>query len=187
MRKLTNRRGRRYDLRPLDGFADAGVAYATAVLDEARERCIDLIGDMSHEAMWRRPGGSPFSAGDLVVHMNWAELAWLAKVGEHRLPHDTVAVIEHGKLDHLYEPDEWTMPVARLVELCRTTREDLMIATLAPAESLDRPIGTTLSGGRGPKTVGQVIMHVTTSWLYHSGQVGLMTMQNGLDYVWAFA
>ncbi|MFW5884602.1 MAG: DinB family protein [Spirochaetota bacterium] len=187
MQKLTDRRGRRYDLSPLEGFSDDGVAYAAAVLDEARERCIDLIADMTHEAMWTRAGGSPFSAGDLVVHMNWAEFVWLAKIGEHRLPAETVAVIERGKLDHLYEPDQWSMPVGELVELCRRTREDLLIPTLSPVEGLDQPIGTTLAGGRGPKTVGQVIMHVTASWLYHSGQVGLMTMQNGLDYVWAFA
>jgi uncharacterized damage-inducible protein DinB len=43
-----------------------------------------------------------------------------------------------------------------------------------------------MPGGKGPKTVGEILMHVTTSWIYHSGQVGLMTMQNGLDYVWAF-
>ena len=186
MKRLTNRRGRRYDLSPLAGFSNPDVGYAAAVLDEARERCIDLIADMSHEAMWTRTGGSPFSAGDLVVHMNWAELVWLAKVGEHRLSSETVAILERGKLDHLYEPQEWTMPVDELVTLCRETREDLMVATLAPAGSLEQPIRTTLAGGRGPKTVGQVIMHVTASWLYHSGQVGLMTMQNGLDYVWAF-
>ena len=187
MERLTNRRGRVYDLAPLDGFANDEVAYAAAILDEARERCIDLIADMTHEAMWTRAGGSPFSAGDLVVHMNWAEYAWLTKIGAQTLPEETVAVIERGKLDTLYEPDGWTMPVAGLVELCRDTREKLMIATLAPAASLDQPIGTTLAGGRGPATVGHVIMHVTSSWLYHSGQVGLMTMQNGLDYVWAFA
>ncbi|MFW5745478.1 MAG: hypothetical protein ACOC2D_19555, partial [Spirochaetota bacterium] len=104
MQKLTDRRGRRYDLSPLEGFSDDGVAYAAAVLDEARERCIDLIADMTHEAMWTRAGGSPFSAGDLVVHMNWAEFVWLAKIGEHRLPAETVALLERGKLDHLYEP-----------------------------------------------------------------------------------
>ncbi len=187
MKKLENRRGRSYSLSPLPGISNADVGYAAAIIDEARERCIDLIADMSEEAIWKRPGGSPFSAGDLVVHMNWAEYLWLPKIGKHRLPEQTVELISRGALGNLYDAPPWSVPVSRLVSLCRETRELLLIPCLADVDSLDAPVASTLPGGKGPNTVGQIIMHITVSWIYHSGQVGLMTMQNGLDYTWAFA
>ena len=187
MKKLENRRGRRYDLTPLSGFISVEVGYAAAILDEARERCIDLIADMTDEAMWNRPGGSPFSAGDLVVHMNWAEYLWLPRIGKHRLSEETVELISRGALSKLYDTPPWSIPVSRLVSLCRETRELLMIPCLASVDSLDRPIPSTKPGGKGPTSVRHIIMHITTSWIYHSGQVGLMTMQNGLDYTWAYA
>ncbi len=186
MKKLTNRRGRRYDPQPLDGIARGDVGYAAAILDEARERCIDLIVDMTDAAMWSRPAGCPFSAGDLVVHMNWAEYAWLPKIGRHRLDDATVRTIERGNLKHLYNPDPWSMPVHELVSLCRQTRDQLMIPCLAQASGTDQHVPSDLPEGKGPTTVGGIIMHVIASWVYHSGQVGLLTMQNGLDYQWAF-
>lgn len=186
MRRLTDRRGRNYRIGPLPGFADDGVAYAAAIVDEARERCIDLIVDMSEEAMWTRPAGSPFSAGDLVVHMNWAELVWLPRIGPHELDDEAVALIERGRLDRLYDESNWRLPVAELVALCRRTRDAVLIACLRSAPGLDEPIEALDSQSKGPRTVREVAMHVATSWIYHSGQVGLMTMQNGLDYVWAF-
>lgn len=187
MEQLTNRRGRRYDLAPLAGIDDPGVAYAAAILDEARERCIDLIADMTDDVMWRRPAGSPFSAGDLVLHMNWAEYLWLSKVGPHLLEEPTVATLERGDLKRLYAADALTMPISELVALCRTTRDQVMIPGLAKVGELDESIGSSLPDGSGPKTVRQILMHVTASWVYHSGQVGIMTMQNGIDYQWAFA
>jgi uncharacterized damage-inducible protein DinB len=44
-----------------------------------------------------------------------------------------------------------------------------------------------MPNGRGPHTVRQILMHLITSWVYHSGQVRLLTLQNGSDYEWAFA
>jgi uncharacterized damage-inducible protein DinB len=186
MKKLTNRRGRRYVLQPLDGIDDGDVGYAAAILDEARERCIDQIVDMTDAAMWTRPAGCPFSAGDLVVHMNWAEYVWLPKIGQHRLDEASIRTIERGSLRNLYDPDSWSVPVQELVGLCRETREHLMIPCLAHASGMDQHVPSTLPDGKGPTTVGQILMHVITSWIYHSGQVGLLTMQNGLDYQWAF-
>lgn len=186
MEQLTNRRGRRYDLEPLGEIRNPEVGYAAAVLDEARERCVDLIADMSEEAMWTRPAGSPFSAGDLVVHMNWAEFVWLPKLGPHRLSAETVEIVRRGNLKRLYDPDTWTIPVADLVSLCRTTREAVVLPCLKEVGGLDLAVESTQPQGRGPKTVRETLMHVTTSWIYHSGQVGLLTLQNGMDYVWAF-
>lgn len=187
MTRLDDRRGRQYDLRPLEGIPDERVGYAAAILDEARERCIDLIVDMSEEAMWTRPPGSPFSAGDLVIHMNWAEYVWLAKIGAHRLSEDTLRIVERGNLSNLYNPEAFSMPVGDLVGLCRETREKVMLPCLENASDLDQEIGSILANGRGPHTVRQILMHVTTSWIYHTGQVGFATMQNGLDYQWGFA
>jgi uncharacterized damage-inducible protein DinB len=186
MKRLHNRRGRRYDLEPLEGVTNPDVAYAAAILDEARERCMDLIADMTEDAMWTRPPGSPFSAGDLVVHMNWAEYMWLPRIGPHQLSEQTIAVIERGNLSRLYEPDSWTLPVGDLLDLCRRTREQLMLPCLNAASSLDQEVGSAMPGGKGPRTVREVVMHLVTSWIYHSGQVGLLTLQNGLDYEWAF-
>ena len=185
MTKLGDRRGRRYELQPLHDIQNRDVAYVAALLDEARARCMDLIVDMTDHAMWTRPAGSPFSAGDLVLHMNWAEYVWLPRIGAHRLSEDTVAMIERGGVSRLYEPDSWTLPVQGLVDLCRQTREQLMLPCLNAASSLDQEVGSAMPGGRGPQTVRQIMMHLITSWIYHSGQVGLLTLQNGIDYQWA--
>lgn len=187
MKELRDRRGRRYDLTPLDEIDNPHIGYLAAILDEARERCVDLIADMTDEAMWLRPAGSPFSAGDLVVHMNWAEYVWLPRIGTHLLDEATVALLERGSLTRLYEPDSWTLPVPELVDLCRRTRDELMIPCLRAATSIDQDVGSALPDGAGPHTVRQIVMHLTTSWLYHSGQVGLLTLQNGLDYQWGFS
>jgi uncharacterized damage-inducible protein DinB len=187
MGRLENRRGRRYDLAPVPGIGNEAVAYAGAILDEARERCIDLVADMTDEALWTRPKGTPFSAGDLVVHMNWAEYEWLTKIGTHTLSEDTVAIIRRGTLSNLYNADSWLVPAAQLVDLCREVREGVLIPCLSSAPQLDYVVIPASGGKKGPKTVRQILMHVTASWVYHSGQVGLLTMQNGLDYQWAFA
>lgn len=187
MERLENRRGRRYDLAPLSGIDNEDVAYAAAVLDEARERCIDLIADMTEHALWTRPNGTPFSAGDLVVHMNWAEYEWLSKVGTPTVTEDTVSVIRRGKLSGLYDADSWTVSAARLVGLCREVRDCVLVPCLSDVGDLDAQVIPASPGSKGPKTVRQILMHVTASWVYHSGQVGLLTMQNGLDYQWAFA
>jgi uncharacterized damage-inducible protein DinB len=187
MERLANRRGRRYDLMPVPGISNEAVAYAAAIVDEARERCIDLIADMREETLWTRANGTPFSAGDLVVHMNCAEYEWLTKVGTHTLPEDTVAVIRRGKLGNLYDADSWRVPAARLVRLCREVREGVLIPCLSNVPDVDYTAIPASDGKKGPKTVRQILMHVTASWVYHSGQVGLLTMQNGQDYQWAFA
>ena len=187
MEKMTNRRGRCYALSPLEGINDQRVAYVAAILDEARERCIDLIIDMSDGAMWTRPEGSPFSAGDLVLHMNWAEYMWLPRIGQHRLSQESIDLIERGSLKYLYDIDDRTIPVGDLVALCRKTRQNLMIPCLKNAVDLDQEVGSAVPDGRGPNTVRQILMHVITSWVYHSGQVAFATMQNGLDYQWAFS
>jgi hypothetical protein len=98
----------------------------------------------------------------------------------------TVELIERGNLKRLYDGEQWSVPVGDLVTLCRTTREQLMIPCLRGA-AINASIDPGQPGGRGPRTVREVLMHVITSWVYHSGQVGLLTLQNGLDYVWAFA
>ncbi len=186
MKELRGRRGRRYDLSPLREIDNPDIAYIAAILDEARERCVDLIADMTEDAMWRRPPGCPFSAGDLVVHMNWAEYVWLPRIGTHRLNQDTVALLQRGSVTKLYEPNSWTFPVQELVDLCRRTREELMVPCLRSATSLDQDVGSAMPDGKGPHTVRQIVMHLITSWIYHSGQVGLLTLQNGLDYQWGF-
>ena len=187
MKILDNRRGRQYSLDPLKEIRNKNVGYVAAILDEARERCIDLIQDMEEQAMWNCPAETPFSAGLLVVHMNWAEYRWLPRIGRHQLPENTIQVLERGSLNRLYEADGWNMSVPALVSLCRETREKLMIPCLQEVADLDLEIHRRTPEERGPRTVRQILMHVIASWIYHSGQVGLITMQNGIDYQWALS
>jgi uncharacterized damage-inducible protein DinB len=96
-------------------------------------------------------------------------------------------LIERGNLKQLYAEDSWSIPVPELVALCRKTKEQLLIPCLSGVSDLDKAVAAAVGATKGPKTVRHMLMHVITSWIYHSGQVGLMTMQNGLDYQWAFA
>ena len=187
MQKLTDRRGRRYAPAPLDRFADQNVAYAAAILDEARERCIDVITDMPEDVMWKAPEGTEFTPGDLVLHMAWAEKIWLPRLGDSALSEESSQILERGRLEKIYDRNEGRLPVSRLVSLCREVRENVMLPCLSRIEDLDAPIPAPFEGGKGPATPRQVIMHVTWSWTYHTGQVGFICMMNGVDYQWAFA
>ena len=179
-------RPRRYDMTAVPEIPDPAVGYAAAVLGEAVERCADMIRGLPREALEYPEDPDVPSIARFAIHMAWAEAVWMAKVGRCDIPADIAALVAPGNLGTLQGKDGTPLPAdldaGSLIALCRKVREELTIPILASVRGLDEPV----DGSPGPGTVGEVIMHVVWSWTYHTGQVGLLRLQYGSDYTWAF-
>ena len=176
-------RGRRYDFGPLDGFRNAEVARAAAMLEEAAERLYDVLGHADFDMLHFIPEGSYLSIARLVKHMAWAEAAWIRRITGTEAPASLVVTFGDPapqKLSSLAEGDETSE------ELCGAIRR-LKTEYCHPALASIGRIESGFDANRGPNTVREVLDHLIWHWTYHSGQVGLTLLQAGLDYQWAFA
>lgn len=176
-------RPRRYDIRPVTGFAHEGAAYAVAMLDELSERLLDLIADLPLDALDYVPEGTTNSIAMLVVHMAWAEAWWVGRATRRDMPADLEQALLPGRQGPSGDlPRSWA-DGDLLVEWCRRVRNEITKPALASVQDIDLEAG---DGGR-PMTVRGVLMHLVWHWTYHSGQVGLLRRLWGeRRYQWTF-
>jgi uncharacterized damage-inducible protein DinB len=175
-------RPRRYDLKPLSGFASDDIAYAVAALDELSARLCDMIGDLAQEALDFVPPGTTNSIAMLCVHMAWAEAGWIARITGASIDPDLEALLLPGKQGASGELPSSTCSAASLTTLCDRVRQEVTIPALAVLDDIDRVV----PDARRPMTVRGVLMHLIWHWTYHSGQVGLLRRQWGARYQWTF-
>ena len=176
-------RPRKYDIRPVTGFANQGAAYATAMLDELSERLFDMISDLPQEALDYIPDGSTNSIAMLAVHMAWGEASWIARVTQVTIPPELHESLLAGKQDASGELPPSSATVAELIDYCRRVRQDVTKPALKQVEDIDLEVGDE----RRPMTARGVLMHLVWHWTYHSGQVGLLRRLWGRTrYQWTF-
>ncbi|MGC9469545.1 MAG: DinB family protein [Anaerolineae bacterium] len=176
-------RPRQYGLEPLPGCADPETGLAAAALNELRERVIDQIIDLPEEALTFAPEGLNFSIASLVVHMVWAEMDWVSRIGETSPPEGLRDLVDRaGRALPAGERVIPALSADALVALCRQVRDDVTAPTLSNVDNVTRELP-----GEGPSaTIRGVLMHVIWHWTYHSGQVGLLRELWGSGYVWTF-
>ena len=175
-------RPRRYDLRPVAGFANRDVALAVAALDELLARVIDQFEDLPQDALDFAPEGTPITIAALVIHLMWAEMGWIERITGCAVPDDLRARLEPGSRVVKGEPVVVAEPATGLVALCRRVRSEITYPALATLADAD----VVLEDGSRPMTPRAVLMHLIWHWTYHSAHIGLIRELWGSDYVWTF-
>ena len=175
-------RPRRYDLRPVAGFANQDVALAVAALDELLERTLDQFDDLPQEALAFAPQGTPLTIGALVIHMAWAEMGWVERVAPASIPDDLRARLESGRKVPKGEGVTSTETARDLVTLCRRVRDEVSYPALATLTDAD----VIIHSWQRPLTPRGVLMHLIWHWTYHSAHIGLLRELWGSDYTWTF-
>jgi uncharacterized damage-inducible protein DinB len=173
-------RPRRYNLKPLAGFANTELAHGVAQLQELAERVHDQIVDLPGEALDFTAQDTTLTISMLVLHMAWAEASWVRRITGVKIPLSLNKEIEKGSLGKLSEPPPPGYAASRLIELCRQVQKDYSQPALSGIEDIDTVLtkeGSTFSV-RG--VMGQLAWH----WTYHSGQIGLLRLLWGSDYQW---
>lgn len=175
-------RPRRYDLRPVTGFANADVALAVAALDELLERTLDQFGDLPQEALNFTPQGTPLTISALVVHMAWAEMGWVERIAQASIPDDLRARLDPGRKVPKGEAVTSTESARDLTALCRRVRDKVTYPALATITDAD----AVIDNPQHPLTPRGVLMHLIWHWTYHSAHIGLLRELWGSEYTWMF-
>ena len=174
-------RPRRYDLKPLAGFARRDAARAVAALDELSARLFDLIADLPPAALRFCPRRGGNTIAMLVLHMAAAEAHWMARVTGKPLPPALARQLALGLQDPRGELRRVHLSLQALVGVCRRVRR-LTRRRLAALTALDREV----PAGRMRLTARGVLAHLLWHWTYHTGQVGLLRRLCGARYRWTF-
>jgi uncharacterized damage-inducible protein DinB len=173
-------RPRRYNLKPLSGFANSELAHGVALLQELAERVYDQINDLPGGAMDYAAQDTNLTISMLVLHMALAEALWVRRITAVNIPDQLMKDIEKGNLSKLSEKPPSGYTASTLIKLCRRVQKDFSQPALADIEDIDGVLtkeGSTFSV-RG--IMGQLAWH----WTYHSGQIGLLRLLWGSDYQW---
>ena len=91
-------RSRRYNLKPISGFANTELAQGAALLQELAERVYDQIIDLPGEALDHTVQDTTLSISMLVLHMAWAEANWVRRITGADIPDPLYKEIEKGSL-----------------------------------------------------------------------------------------
>lgn len=193
-------RPRRYDLKPLPGWASREAGYFVAALDELLERLFDLIADLSPEALNFVPAGAHNSIAMLTVHMAWAEANWVSRVTQTAIPPALYQLVLPGRQGAAGELEPFSAGAAELIAICRRVRDEWTRLALSGLTDSDaaRPMDVEVPGAPQQRmdtirwteavrmTVRGVLMHLIWHWTNHSGQVALLRRMAGARYQWTF-
>jgi len=182
MEKTTLKTGRprRYELAPLDGFANRDLALAAAFLQELAERVYDQISDLPLEAMDYVPAASRISISRLVVHLGWAEANWVQRLTGSQPPQELAQKLALGHLEHFSAAPVSAGGAAELIALCRRVQREYSEPVLRGIADIDLELEREHQLVKVRGVMSQLAWH----WSYHSGQIGLIRLLWGSDYQW---
>jgi len=176
-------RPREYNIRPVPGFADEGVALAVATLDELRARVIDQIADLPLDALTFVPQGTTLSIAVLAAHLVWAEVRWIERISATKAPAELCAAVgAAGRAVPAGDLVILDLDAEALVSLCMRVREEFTFPVLARVTDIE----VELPGEDRAMTPRAVLMHLIWHWTYHSAHIGLIREQWGSGYEWTF-
>jgi uncharacterized damage-inducible protein DinB len=171
-------RARRYGLPPLPGFANRDIARLASGLDELRERVYDQVSHLPAAALDYVAGATQLSVGRLMLHLGWAEVNWMRRLGAPPAPADLAATLDAGALESFPHAPPRAPSAAALVGLCRRVRDEVSLPFL---KTVADPDAARLDDG---STARGVLLHLTWHWIFHSGHIGLLSFEAGYDYEW---
>lgn len=162
-----------------------------ALTGELVERVVDQIDDLPPEGLSFRPAGAYFSIAKLVLHLAESERRQLLRIARAL---SAVTVIESNEAlhtrvsealthSHMFSdeavPDEF-LDGAFLGELMRSVFRTVTVPVCRAISEPDTSLGEQSSFA----TPREALTHMQWHWTYHSGQIGLLRLQWGDDYVW---
>ena len=168
-------RGRRYELEPLQKLG--GLGLEVAYLDELSARTTDLIDGLPDEVINFRADGSPNSIGFLCLHMVHCEALWINRSLSNVFD-DVIADICGPEPKN--DLDTTAEVLTEAMSRCRAeVFKPGIIGLINGDYSFSAP---------GPfETIDGVLRHISWSWIYHTGQVGLLRRLAGESYRWRFS
>ena len=180
--ELKKGRPRAYDFTPVSGMAEPGAARYLEAMNELMERAIDQMIHLPPEALNFSPGGTGISPGWLALHLAWADARMFSLALGKEIPPELAEKLADGSAGGL-EKGIRVESAAGLAELLRRVRRELVIPWCREIRDLRAP----MASGGPLRNLEQIFMHMIYHWSYHSGQIGLATLQAGHDYAWSFA
>lgn len=182
-------RPRRYDFVGANGYNDDFVAYVVPILDELLERVVDQIDDVPSQALAFHPAGSWFCLGWLPLHLAVSEYRQMQRLAraigfaEPELAPAVLSQIEHGGRETSGDVPAEILQAPVLIDAMRRVREDLTVPVAREILDCEQRI----ENAERLSTPRNVLMHLVWHWTYHSGHIGLMRLEYGLDYEWVMA
>jgi len=154
--------------------------YVIGFLQELCRRVEDQIVSLPDNVMNFMGPNSSLSIGRLVLHLIDADLNILRMViGESFPRFENPDRLEQGKLSRFNELPGDLSYAKELLPDYIDWRKKNTLALLHSVNPLDKKIDHPYC-----KTGRQILAHLTWHWSYHSGQIGLIAMEAGYDYVW---
>ncbi len=191
MKTTKQGRPRRYGYEPVTGVADSEIALQLAFTDELRERVADQIRDLPTDILNHAFAGHTLTIGRLALHMAWAEYSWMERLGSAAAAAAATPIapirkelreaLLAGSLERFGEAPRPVESAAWLIEIYCATREEITIPICRGVSSADIPVPHPALN-----TVRKVLQHLQWHWTYHSGHIGLLTLELGCDYTWRF-
>ncbi|MEW5816888.1 MAG: DinB family protein [Spirochaetota bacterium] len=175
-------RPRLYNFHPVAGIENKDVGCCISILDELLERVVDQIVHLPPEALDFTPAGTTLSIGRLVVHLAWAEARMMKLASGKGIDGELERRLASGSLETFKKAPESSPDSEHLIALLRRVRREVTI----PFATSFQDIEAMVKGAHPLKTIKAVFMHLFWHWTYHSGHIGLLSLQAGYDYTWTF-
>jgi hypothetical protein len=178
---MTARQGRprRYALAAANDSAGIELSYLLGLLDELVVRTEDQVEHLPAEAFNYLGPNSTLSIGRLILHLVGADLSmWAAAArGAPQAPYaDRLVNVLPG--DFSSPPGDLSFAPEILRDHMVWRRTHLIEPCRVPG-FLDRTPDHPVC-----RTNRELLAHMVWHWSYHSGQIGLIALEAGYDYVW---
>lgn len=162
-----------------------------ALTGELIERVVDQVNDLPAAGLSFRPPGVGFSIAKLALHLAESERRQLVRCAEalsvvkatHSSDITDSRINEALKYSHILSDDavpEEFLDGAFLAEVMRSVFRDVTVPVCQKISGPDLPLGEESPFA----TPREALTHMHWHWTYHSGQIGLLRLQWGDDYVW---
>jgi len=172
-------RPRRFDFGAAGDPAGLELSFQLGFLDELAVRTEDQVNHLPPAALNFLGPNSTLSIGRLVLHLVQVDLKMLGTLVPGAPTPSYQGRLDKGLLsDFTTLPGDLAFAPEILKEHLAYRRTHLLDACREPG-LLDRPVDHPAC-----RTVREFLAHLIWHWSYHSGQIGLIAMEAGFDYVW---
>ena len=178
---MTTKQGRprRFDFGVPGDASGQELSFLLGFLDELVVRVEDQVVHLPASALNFTGPNSTLSIGRLILHLISADLTMLGKaVPGVAEPEYQARLGKVSAQDFASEPgDLWFAP--EILTAHAAFRRTHFLAQCRGTDFLDRTVDHIAC-----RTNRELLAHVAWHWSYHSGQIGLIAMEAGFDYVW---
>lgn len=162
-------------------------------MGEMVERAADQVSDLPADTLLFRPENVWFSIARLALHMSRSEyrqvrhlLSVTSRRGEHdgpQLDRQLIEVLEYGDIRSEISVPRRLGDGPLLAGIMRSVHRDFTVPVCADVTDA----GARLANECIFSTPRNLLSHMNWHWSYHSGQIGLLRLLCGDNYVWTMA